>query len=431
MIKDVNVMVFPCGTEVGLEIHKSLKNTRFVTLYGSSTAPGHGEYVYKNHCEYLPKLDDPAFIDEFAELLVKKKIDLVFPTIEEAIVRLSENRDRFQAQILAPSEKAVKICRDKSLTYLELAGSSYLPEVYADADAVNEYPVLVKPACGQASQGVRIIHNKGNLIDHLKTSDVRNVICEYLPGDEYTVDCFTDREKNLKYIGMRKRSRTKGGICMTSVAVEADESLCQIAEDISNKLDLRGEWFFQVKRDKHGKCKLMEVATRCAGTMCVNRALNVNLPLLTVLDAIGESTTIESIKGEVTVDRALYNSFRTDLVFDEVYIDYDDTLVIHDRVNHEAIRFLYQCAERDIPVILITKHHKDIREELLARCISPALFRDIVHITSEDKKVEHVSPTRFALFIDDSFREREEMRKEHGITAIGPESIETLIDWKE
>lgn len=33
-MNNINVLVFPCGSEVGLEINKSLKDIYFINLYG-------------------------------------------------------------------------------------------------------------------------------------------------------------------------------------------------------------------------------------------------------------------------------------------------------------------------------------------------------------------------------------------------------------
>ena len=46
-----NVLVFPCGSEIGLEIHNALKYSKDFNLFGGSSVDDHGKYVYKN---YIP-----------------------------------------------------------------------------------------------------------------------------------------------------------------------------------------------------------------------------------------------------------------------------------------------------------------------------------------------------------------------------------------
>ena len=73
----------------------------------------------------------------------------------------------------------------------------------------------------------------------------------------------------------------------------------------------------------------MEAATRVAGTMCVERAAGVNLPLLAVFDAMGYDVSVEKQLDTVEVDRALGNVYRLPISYDEVYVDFDDTITVH------------------------------------------------------------------------------------------------------
>ena len=132
-----------------------------------------------------------------------------------------------------------------------------------------------------------------------------------------------------------------------------------------------------------------------------------------------------------SVDRALYNVFTLDLSYDEVYIDFDDTLIVNGRVNFTVLRFIYQCVARNIRVILLTRHETDVRLDMQAYRIHPTLFDDIVCIPRSEKKIDHVSPSACALFIDDSFAEREAMRRAFGVTALGVDSVEALIDERQ
>ena len=45
------------------------------------------------------------------------------------------------------------------------------------------------------------------------------IVCEYLPGEEYTVDCFSDREHGLLFAGARVRRRTRNGISVNTAPV--------------------------------------------------------------------------------------------------------------------------------------------------------------------------------------------------------------------
>jgi len=82
----------------------------------------------------------------------------------------------------------------------------------------------------------------------------------------------------------RTRERTLSGVSVNSKKINVENEISQIANIINRELTLRGYWFFQLKKDINQKYKLLKVSTRMAGTSCLSRNLDVNLPLLSILD---------------------------------------------------------------------------------------------------------------------------------------------------
>ena len=427
-MKHLNILVFPCGSEVGLEINRSLKDIAFINLYGGSSVSDHGMWEYDNYIDHIPYINDVNFVDKLNAIVDEYRIDFIFPALDSVVLKLSEVRDLLKASVLTSSKEAVEVCRSKAKTYGKLEGEYYLPDFYKKATYVDEYPVLIKPAVGQGAQGVKIIKDIDELNYELSHRNEEQVICEYLPGAEYTVDCFTDKSGVLKYCAHRSRRRIKNGISVNSVLEPYDKAIEEIAIRINDRLQFRGAWFFQVKVSKTGEYKLMEVATRIAGTMCVERARGVNLPLLTVFDALDYDLDITPQFDFVETDRALANCYKVNFDFDELYIDYDDTIVVHDNVNLQAISLLYKCVNKNIPVYLITKHYKDIHLALAERKISPDIFKQIIHISDKESKGDFINPTKNALFIDDSFAERDRVQKRFNIKVLGVDAIEILLN---
>lgn len=427
-MKNIKVLVFPCGSEVGLEINKSLKDISFITLYGGSSVADHGEWEYENYIGTIPYITDDHFVEKLNGIIDQYHIDYVFPAFDAVILKLSECRDDLHAEVLTSSKETVQICRSKEKTYKNLTGAYFLPKVYLSPDEVREYPVLMKPAVGQGGQGVKLILDEETLRFELEHRAEKQVVCEYLPGMEYTVDCFTDRYGILKYCAYRSRRRIKNGISVNSVLEPESEEVQKIAKEINTRMNFRGVWFFQLKLSKNNQYKLMEIATRVAGTMCVERARGVNLPLLTVFDGMGYDVEIQPEFNSVETDRALSNCYKIDLEFDELYIDYDDTIIVHDKVNIWALALIYKCLNRNIPVYLVTKHKNDIYQSLRERHIGTELFKQIIHVGEKEKKVDYMHPGEKALYIDDSFAERTAVKKHFGIKVMGVDNLEVLLN---
>lgn len=423
-MKNINILVFPCGSEVGLEINRSLKDIYFITLFGGSSTKDHGEWVYRNYIPDIPYITDSRFVEKLNGIIQKFKIDYIFPALDSVAVKLSEEREQLLAKILSSQHESVITCRSKILTYKKLEGCSFLPDYYESCNEVKEFPVLIKPAVGQGAQGVKIVHDMSSLKSEISNSKEKIVICEYLPGTEYTVDCFSNKNRELLYCAHRSRRRIKNGISVNSCLEKENIRIREIAEKINSIMSFRGAWFFQLKISKDGNYKLMEVATRIAGTMCVERARGVNLALLTVYDAMGFDVEIKPQFDFVETDRALENLYKVDFNYDEIYIDYDDTIIVHDKVNIDAISLLYKAINKGIPVYLITKHDKDIYKELENRKISVNIFKKIIHIASNELKKDFIFPSKNALFIDDSFAERKLIQEKFSIKVAGVDMLE-------
>lgn len=427
----IKVLVFPCGSEIGLELHQALKGIRFVEVHGASSVHDHGSFVYRNYHEGLPYLSDPSFDDAFISFVEEQGFDVVFPALDDAIVKLVGLRDRLSCAVIAADARTSDICRDKAQTYQLFDDCWFNPKTYASVEDVDAYPVLVKPAVGQGSAGVKRVETAEELAFELSSRPQKQVVCEYLPGDEYTIDCFTDRHGVLRFCSPRVRSRTKAGISVNSRLVAADDALCSIAEEISARLGMRSMWFFQLKRNAEGDYRLLEIAPRVAGTMCLSRAVGVNLPLLAIFDALGYDVEVLQQFDDCEVDRALCNVYSVNCSYDAVYLDFDDTLVREGQVVLQTLAFVYQCINRGIPVHLLSRHERDIHASLAAAKISENAFASIQVIDEGQKKSACIDTSGTPIFIDDSFAERKDVCETLGIKVFGLDNLDVLMDRHE
>ena len=294
-MKKRKILIFPAGTEIAFEILNSLKYSKFVEIYGGTSVDDHSEFVYDNLIKGFPYVNVPGFVDFLNEVIKQYGIEYIYPAHDDASFYLSKYSESINAVVVSSCHETVKICRSKSITYEYFNDCCFIPKTYDSIESVNKYPVFVKPAVGQGSVGARKI----NSYDELKTEISCNndlVICEYLPGMEYTVDCFTDGEGALRVVKFRNRERIKSGISVRSRELEVDSAVTEIASAINSKLSFKGAWFFQLKKNQDGEYRLMEVSARIPGTMGVSRNLGINFPLLTLFVFWGYDVGIIDLK---------------------------------------------------------------------------------------------------------------------------------------
>ena len=410
------VLILPIGTEIGLEIHRALRHSKHFKVYGiSSNNNNHGRFVCENYIkENLPDFRASEFWSELAKITRKYKIDFVYPASPLLFDAYTFIPKKLIPKIILPDLNTVRVCRSKALTYQLFDSLLNVPK-----PELEEFPIFLKQDKGQGSSTCRIANNKQEL-DAFSVLEKDYLFLEYISGREFTVDCFTDRHGKLRFIGARLRNRIKNGISMnTSIARNTQCEL--IAQIINDKLKMRGGWFFQVKGTDI--LYLLEIEPRIAGTSGIWRQIGVNLPLLTLYDRLDIDMEIIQNEREIELDRALKARYKTNIKYDNVYVDFDDTLIVSNKVNIELLSFLYQCLNNKKKIYLLTRN-KDVFALLKKYKISGNLFNKIITIDLCERKSKHMKHFP-AIFIDDSFGERQEVSK-IGVSVFDLDAVECL-----
>lgn len=422
------VAVFPAGSEIGLEINNALKYSTHFDVYGLSSVPCHASYVFSNYIEGLPYFSSDNFIEELNKVIDENKIDFIYPAYDDIQLYLTEHRNELHAEIVTSELNTVQICRSKKKTYDFFRDCDFIPKYYSVTDKIKTYPVFIKPDIGQGAQGAKLIQNQTEL-DYAIKENSHIIICEFLSGEEYTIDCFTDNDGCLRVCRMRNRNRIKSGISVSSESLPLPEEIHAIAIKINQRLNFCGAWFFQLKKNSDGKFRLLEIAPRIAGTMGLSRNAGINFPLLTLFCQMDVPIDIIENTFKIEVDRALVSCYKVNIQYDTVYVDLDDTLIMNEKVNTVIIQYLYQTVNQGKKRILLTKHAKNVSETLAKAKIAEELFDEIIKIQPDDEKQNHIKETN-AIFIDDSFSERKKVCQNCHIPVFDCSEVESLLHWQ-
>lgn len=424
----MNILIFPGGSEIGLEINKALRYHKDINLFAANLDNNsHFSYVFKN-ISFLPSIKDKSFFEKLNKLIVKWKIDYIIPAYDDIIEFFALHEDKIMTNVISSPKETCIITRSKKLTYDLFKDFEFCPEVYKDN---IEYPCFLKPDKGQGSQKVYLCENSKKLYGILKKyGNIEFIKCEYLPGEEYTIDCFSDREEGLIFVSGRKRIKILNGICTSSRLVESDLQIKfkEIADKISSKIKFYGAWFFQLKKDKFGNFKLLEIAARIAGTSALTRAYGINLSLLNIYEANRIKVNLLKYNYNIEINRALVNRYKIDIKYNRVYIDLDDTIIFKDTINPYVMMFLYQCKNKEIDIYLITRNINFIN--ILENYNIPVkLFKDLIFVPSNKLKSIFIDKEG-SIFIDDSFKEKKDVYINLNIPVFGLEQLDLLIDWR-
>ena len=423
-----NVLVFPCGSEIGLEIYKSVNLSTHFSLYGGSSVSDHGRVVYENYIDGLPFVDDPDFMKKLNIIIDKFKIDFIFPAHDSVVLKLAQEYEKglLKCKVVTSSADTCEISRSKMKTYSKLDGVIDIPRIYKNVSDVNEetLPIFLKPDVGQGSKGTF----KAQTIEDVKfycKKDPTLLFLEYLPGKEYTIDCFTNSDGELLFCEGRERKRVSGGISVDSATVK-DNRFYDLGSKINNAIKFKGAWFFQLKERLNGDLVLMEIAPRIAGTMGLVRCKGVNLVLLSLFDAMGYELGIIENNYEMSIERALQNKYIHNIDYRHVYIDFDDTVIINEKINLQIMAFVFQCINNGVIVYLLTRHTGIIKDTLRKYRLTN-IFDNIIWVKDRSSKSSYIKHGD-SIFIDDSFAERKEVWESLKIPVFDTHMLEGLME---
>lgn len=382
-----NILILPCSTQLGVEQFNSLKYNKHFNLIGASH--NNTDNLFQNFIKLINNNDTPEFIQEVLDIIKLNNIDVILPSHDDILYTL-KNITELQHYIPGSSVDTINVCRFKSKTYTSLQDDDFLVNYIPRFELIDNSTTFLKPDRGQGSRG-SFQFNQPYLI------------CEYLPGEEYTIDCFTGSDNVVHYISPRHRITIENGISeLTSLII--DEEFTKIAKRINNILPFNGAWFFQMKLDKNGNLKFLEVAPRIAGASSINRLNGVNCTALTLYQHLGYQIDIapQNLIKINNRQSPIYN-----LDYDTIFVDYDDT--------YEFVIDDLKKLNRSIKVIT---RHKNILN----------LPYDTIYVNDDELKStiisQHISQLNIKpIFIDDSFKEKMDVLLNCKIPCISLEEV--------
>ena len=426
--KNLNVLIFPSGSGVAKEIFDSLKYITWINIYGmDSDENNFSYYQFKNLILGAPFIKDVDDTLNFLKKYIKKyDIHCIFPGMDNIILFLKKYESELNVKIITSDIKTCEICLSKKQTYEMFKDIILTPEIY-DKDEIKNFPLFIKPECGYGSRDSYLIKNIEEFNFYSKKRDDL-IICEYLPGDEYTVDCFTSKTNGLLYSEARTRTKTLNGMSVLTKSILLPE-VKEIAIKISNSLKFIGAWFFQLKLNKENKLTLLEIAPRIPGAMSLHRNVGINFPLLSICEHFDYPIDKLLInKYEISCYKYFENRYKISLEYDVVYIDLDDTIIINNKVNTKIMQYIYYLKNNNKTIILITKNN-DPYNYLKKYYIDINLFNEIIKCSTTDKKIDYINLNTKCIFIDDSYMERKDVFKSN-INVFNCDMVESLFDEK-
>jgi len=280
----MNILVLSAGGPAAVGVIKSLRDMNFegviITIDCDEMAVG----LYLSDLYYVvPPSDSEDFIPEILDIIENENIDLILPTGME-IVPISKLNLK---QSFMSSYDSIMECTDKFLFYETCKNNFDLPYTTIKGDI--KFPFFAKPRIGLGgSKGASYCKDYRKYISLDKTYEY--IYQEYLPGQEYTIDVLCDMESNPLVVIPRKRLQTKAGISSKGEIIR-NEFIEKACFDMCKYLKLKGPICLQMKEDKDGIPKFVEVNPRFGGGTYFTTLAGVNFCKL-IIDMVNEKELV-------------------------------------------------------------------------------------------------------------------------------------------
>jgi carbamoyl-phosphate synthase large subunit len=285
-----------------------------------------GRYLARSFIQ-VPQADHPDFIREVETIAQNQQIEVIFPLVTKELPLFSSAKKRFEElniKIIVSDEGPLRIANNKGLLYTYLQQQSIHVPAFEIVDSINKLnttleklgyplnPVCIKPTVSNGSRGFRILDehidqyelffNQKPNNTYATLQQINNIlegkpfiellVSEYLPGEEYTVDCIADKGES-KVILPRRRTKMLEGISVKGVFEQHDE-IIDYCRKIISSLKLDGPIGIQVKKDINGTFQILEINPRIQGTSVAALGIGINLSLMAVQHALGTPITIDN-----------------------------------------------------------------------------------------------------------------------------------------
>jgi carbamoyl-phosphate synthase large subunit len=273
-------------------------------------------------CNYLsrdfvtiPPASDPGFTDALLRVCRERDIHIILPLVTRELMPLSTRIKDFETagtRVLVSPAPSLEIANNKSRLYEFLQWRGLAVPEFRVVETVDQFKTAVtelgypanqvcfKPSVSNGSRGFRIISGDANELDILFNQKPGSpyisldeairilssgtfpelLVSEYLPGEEYSVDCLANHGTTILCIP-RERKKMINGISVEG-AFTRNDHIISYSTRIIHELQLHGNIGIQVKKSLKGEFLVLEINPRVQGSISAGLGAGVILPVLAV-----------------------------------------------------------------------------------------------------------------------------------------------------
>ncbi len=320
MNKKISVLVDGVGGDVGQGVLKSLLDTELdIKLYASCISDT-SSWLYKIENSYIfPLVSEDGFIDFLIDFINENKIDVYFPTVDSALLKISEYKNFIESKtnvkIFIDVLEKIKICDDKFLTNKFLIDNDFnAPRTISMEDTLldeflleSKYPLILKTKSGNGAKNVMKINSLEELKPFIGNSAW--ILQEFLDiQNEITSGIYLGNDGKIKGIYILKRTLKSGSTHHAERII--DKNLEKQLINIARKMNMKYLNIQAVYKDN--KVVPFEFNGRLSGTTGAMRQI-FNVPEI----FIRENILNQYIEPSNNIEKIYFTRYNEEIIYTE------------------------------------------------------------------------------------------------------------------
>ena len=222
------------------------------------------QYAAHHRCA-VPGIDEPAYVPALRQLCERFGVSAVVPLTDLDIEVLAHARAQGELPALVPNPEIARATYDKYEAHrLLLRLGLPSPPTVLPGDAIESFPVLVKPRRGS---GARSIHRADDaraaefFVQYVREP---TMIQRLMDGPEFSIDTLSDLDGRCLNAIPRTMIESRGGESIKGTVID-DAELISLGCRVVETLKVRGPSTVQVFRDREIGLGITDVNTRFGG----------------------------------------------------------------------------------------------------------------------------------------------------------------------
>lgn len=257
----INILVTESGGPAAIGLIKSIKKSKYeAKIYAVDCNELSAGNFLADEGITVPVASSEEYLLFLLKIVVKYNIDIIIPTGEHDLAKLSWNKDKFKmngCKIFCSDTFTVQTCQQKHRFY------EYLKTKNINLPLSIRGPFIQKPITGSGSRGIKITESRNEMMQ------------EYISGKEYTVDVFCDMNSNIISHVIRERTSIKAGISVIGKVIK-NELIKEQVEKVVEELKIKGPSCMQFIITQLGIPYLIECNPRLGGGTYMSTLAGVN-----------------------------------------------------------------------------------------------------------------------------------------------------------